>query len=557
LIKFKRATRVTGVITLVGLALYGYDYSALGNGNSAESPKEYVSTTSITQPTLASDFRPAERISRAQSEAMINRLYAQRLAVASRTGPAVGSATFPLPSAAPSSVASTGPKFHGSPGTFVIGRNNKNTNANCATNCSTLAEPSAINDGRRVFASGNFRHAEFSQDGGVTWTNVAYPAGQTKAPTACCDTDNAYAYERGVSFNSMLYINSSVTDSQVRIFVRRQPQLAANCSYIFDSATTNIPHTLMDYPHLGRSNTWLYFNTNLINTKGTASTADDAWVQAEMYRLNIDQMADCVGVTTQKLVFNTGIGQRILTPAKDVRETMYFSWIENTTHIRSFSWTDASASATSVLVAVSTTSTTNPDCRGGTLNNDYTDSLWTSISGFHLRTAVGGGKIYIYWNSGPIGSITQGHVRGVILLQSNLAVFQQPVVFSNTICIGIMGMDTNDRGDLGISGVLGGVAGGGGSAANSAVWMQDQFNPGPGGFALSTTASGTHNRTDQRYGDYFTVNRQSPCGLAFAATGYALSGGTAVSNVNSRYIEFYRNRDGKCYTGWRDAFRTP
>jgi hypothetical protein len=145
----------------------------------------------------------------------------------------------------------------------------------------------------------------------------------------------------------------------------------------------------------------------------------------------------------------------------------------------------------------------------------------------------------------------------VVLLQSNLAVFQQPIVFNNSLCIGIMGMDTNDRGDVGIAGVFGGVAGGGGSAANSAVWMQDQFNPGPGGFSFTTTASGTHNRTDQRYGDYFTVSRQSPCGLAFSATGYALSGGTAVSNVNSRYIEFYRNRDGKCYTGWRDALRTP
>jgi len=65
--------------------------------------------------------------------------------------------------------------------------------------------------------------------------------------------------------------------------------------------------------------------------------------------------------------------------------------------------------------------------------------------------------------------------------------------------------------------------------------------------------SGTHNRTDSRYGDYFTVRRQSPCGEFFAGTGYALSGGTATSNVDARYVEFGRRRDEQCYLAWRNA----
>jgi hypothetical protein len=70
-------------------------------------------------------------------------------------------------------------------------------------------------------------------------------------------------------------------------------------------------------------------------------------------------------------------------------------------------------------------------------------------------------------------------------------------------------------------------------------------------------ASGTHNPADNRYGDYVSVRQHEPCDLFFNATSYALSGGTAATNVNARYVEFGRNRDNRCYIGWRNAIRTP
>jgi hypothetical protein len=53
------------------------------------------------------------------------------------------------------------------------------------------------------------------------------------------------------------------------------------------------------------------------------------------------------------------------------------------------------------------------------------------------------------------------------------------------------------------------------------------------------------------------VHPQEPCRLFFNATNYALSGGLSIANVNSRYIEFGRGRDQKCYDRWKSVFATP
>jgi hypothetical protein len=111
----------------------------------------------------------------------------------------------------------------------------------------------------------------------------------------------------------------------------------------------------------------------------------------------------------------------------------------------------------------------------------------------------------------------------------------------------------NDRGDLGISTAVGGKLGGGGTAAQGYVGIADDFAGGIGFFpSIALVASGTHNRTDQRYGDYFTTHQHNPCGNNWTATSYALSGGTGVANVNSRYVEFGRRRDLGCWNEWQN-----
>jgi hypothetical protein len=126
------------------------------------------------------------------------------------------------------------------------------------------------------------------------------------------------------------------------------------------------------------------------------------------------------------------------------------------------------------------------------------------------------------------------------------------------MCWGYPSVTANKRGDIGISIAGGGKAGGGGTAAQGYVGIDDEFTSGVGFFGtLSLTASGTHNRSDGRFGDYFTILPYEPCEKWFTATNYSLSNGSAVINVNSRYVEFGRNQSFRCYKAHKDQFPTP
>jgi len=363
--------------------------------------------------------------------------------------------------------AGRSPAFHGDPSLLVFGRDVANPNAACTTgNCSTLAEPAAANEGPHVFYSGNLRHSEFSTNGGTNWTAAsAFPAGPADAPTSFGDTDVIYDHSRGVTFNSILYVNSASTPTNgvVRIFVRRKINLGANCSYTIDPSTSNV---LPDYPHLGLSNGFLYLSTNNLN-----NGARGKWAGAVVKRCNVDQMADCVSATTNTATFTGPVGQRIIVPAHGARETMYWAWVENTTTLRLFTWPETTTTVTQSTKSVSTLTFGNPDCRGGTANNDWTSSLEASITGFNVRTAVGGGKIIVLVAAAADASHTQGHVHGAIFRQSDLALLSQPVVFITDQCTGLPVVGANDRGDFGVIMAVGGKAGGGGTAAHPDAFM--------------------------------------------------------------------------------------
>jgi hypothetical protein len=442
-------------------------------------------------------------------------------------------------------VADDASRFPSPAGSLIIVRNNQNPPT---LSQSTLAEPAAANNGAQVLATGNFSHFEFSINGGVSWTKATFPAGPADAPFDCCDNDVIHDRGRGVTFLSTLYTNSNLSHGVVRIFVFRNINTAANCSYDINPGNAILP----DYPHIGKSNNFLYLTLNNIGPGG----------QAQIRRFNIDQMANCVTTATNTANLNdrATVGQRVVTPAEGAQETQYFSWAENSTQIRIWSWPESSASLSSVLRTISSSNFTNPDCRGGVLNNDFTDDLWASIQGFNRRGAVGKGRVYFYWNVGPDGSHTQGHVHSAIFTEGSLNLLAQTPMFisGNAQCNGLPIISTNDRGDLGISTAVGGRAGGGGPAAQGYVSIADDFAGGIGFFpTLVLTAVGTHNRTDQRYGDYFVTHPHNPCGNSWTATNYALNGGTGVARVNSRYIEFGRGRDIGCNEEYLNAQPAP
>lgn len=511
------------------------------------------------EPSDPAELEAAEvpQLSRQELEALLQRKLEVRERSAAETASNPPSpAGLPLSPGHESDINDVEAEFHGNPAAFIIGRNNRNTNANNAALASTLAEPAAANNAVHVFAAGNFNHAEFSSNGGTTWSNVALPAGPSDAPTLCCDHDVIIDDARRVTFHSGLYVNSSATNGVVRIFVRRTLP-AASCSYDIRNGTNTLP----DYPHMELTKRFLYLTTNNIPQSGSSFR--------RIHRFNLDQMADCLTVSfTSFTQFSTTIGQRVWVPAEGTNniETMYWGQLDSSTTFRIFSWPEAAAAPTSVTRSISAANFPGTvDCRGGTGNaNWWGNSTSASIHGFRLRGAAapgalgGPGVLAFYWNVGPDSVHTQGHIHAAVFSLSTLSLLAQPHIFNTGFCFGYPVVTANKRGDLGMSLAFGGRAGGGGNAAQGAVGIDDEFTSGIGFFGtFFPTASGTHNRADGRYGDYFTIHPYEPCEKWFSATNYALLSGTGVANVNSRYVEFGRQQSFRCYNAHRNQVPTP
>ncbi len=455
------------------------------------------------------------------------------------------------------------PQFPGPPGDFTIGRNNLNPQANNPLTAATLTEPAAANNSDLVFAAGNSAHAEFSTDGGVTWTDDSpSPVGPPGAEIACCDNDIVIDNATRVGFHSVAYVNSTLTNGIVRIHVRRNLNAPVDCAY--DIVPTPGTDVAPDYPHLGLTKRFLYLATNEL-TAGT---------RARMYRFNVDEMANCPATISFSFVEWPASmeGQRVWTPAGGTNksETMYWGHNVNTTTFRLFSWDESSASASTVTRTVSASIFAQPDCRGGMNNTNFITAVNANIVGFQLRGTLTALRevdgyhngIAFYWQAGanPAAGRPQGFVRAAIFRDAvgGFALVGQPDIFSPTACFGFPIVTANSRGDIGITLVAGGQAGGGGAAVQGFVGISDEFTGGNGIFgSVVTAAVGTHNPADGRFGDYFTIHPYEPCENWFSATSYALNGGTDVSNVNSRYVEFGRNASFRCYNSHTGQLPNP
>jgi hypothetical protein len=242
-------------------------------------------------------------------------------------------------------------------------------------------------------------------------------------------------------------------------------------------------------------------------------------------------------------------------------ETMRWGQRDNATTFRIFEWREAAGVPTQTTRAISTSNAADPDCRGGVGNFDFIRAIDTSIAGFSLHTTAapgangGSGVFAAYWtvSADTAAGHNQGHIHAAVFNLSGLGLLAQPHIFNTGFCFGFPAVTANKRGDIGITLALGGKAGGAGTAAQGYVGIDDEFTTGIGFFGtVFLTATGTHNRSDNRYGDYFTIHSYEPCEKWFSATNYARVNGTAIGNINSRYIEFGRNQSFRCYQAHRN-----
>ncbi|MEO8660771.1 MAG: hypothetical protein ABI693_20035 [Bryobacteraceae bacterium] len=437
------------------------------------------------------------------------------------------------------------------PDSYVLGKTVTNPNVALAGQTS-IVEPSVSNQSLNVFYLSNDR-ADFSSDGGNTWTQLTIPGGPADAPVFCCDQTIVYDPSHSMWLWSRLYTTSASNNGVVHISViKNAPTIA--CTFKYDPAGT-ADNMKPDYPQIGLSDNMFY--------QSTSEFQNGVWLRARMRRIPLDDLANCPASVTANVVDFQPASKRMWTPVRGAKEIMYWGQFENSTQLRIWSWPESSATATSVVQNVSATTFADSDCRGGTNNLDWIQSKGWGIGEGFLRGALARGgvgsanptaqRLHFYWNGGADATHPQAYIRSAVFLLPSMALLAQPNINSNDFCYGYADVHPNSRGDLGLSLAFGGKTGGGGPALSGAVAIEDEFTPNYSLGTVFVTTTGTHMPSGQRYGDYLSVKPHEPCGLWWTAANYALSGGTGATNLVARYLQFGRARDQNCWERWNEV----
>lgn len=419
---------------------------------------------------------------------------------------------------------------------FVIGRNNSNPEA--SGSISTTNEPAMANDGQEIFYTYNWG-ATRSADGGATWTSVPIPEPFNDA-SFCCDQDVLHHAPTATTFWLVLYCTGGCSEGRVVLNVMNRISSGIACSYtVLDGVSSS---TIPDYAHLGQSQKYIYVSSNNVGV---------SWTGSQMVRLDAESLSNCTGAVADTYTYTGSVGQRVFVPGHGAQHAMYWFSAENSTQLRIFKWPERTTTVSEYLRTVAPINFSQPDCRGGTNNaNWFTGFTSYSIQGFRARTAIGGPQLLFMVGSNADAGHPQAYIRVLNLQEPNLLYQGEPDIWDPTTCFGYPVVSANTRdGHYGLAIAAGGTAGGGGSATQGYVGIDDDYTTGIGNFGtLQLVASATH--TPTRWGDYFSIGVNRPCGYFWDAAVFAMSGGTAGANVNARYVEFGRGRDQTCYDSW-------
>lgn len=432
------------------------------------------------------------------------------------------------------------------PDAFVLGKRVTNPNLPLPGQTSVV-EPSISNQSLNVFYLSNDR-ADFSSDGGATFTQRTIPGGPADAPNFCCDQTIVYDPSHSMWLWSRLYLNAGASNGVVLISViKNAPTIACTYNYDPDGTANNIKP---DYPQTGLTDNMFYQSTSEIQ--------NGVWLRSRMRRIALDDLANCPPFVTSNIVTWNGAAKRVWTPVRGAKEIMYWGAFETTTQLRIWSWPESSTTgATSVVKVVQPTTFANSDCRGGANNLDWIESKGWGIAEGFLRGAVARGpRLQFYWNGGNDATHPQAYIRSAVFGLPSLTLLAEPNINNNEFCFGYADVHPNARGDLGLSLAFGGRNGGGGRALGAGVAIEDEFTPGYSLGTVRVTTDGTdmpsspNPKLHQRYGDYLSVKAHEPCPLWWTAANYAFSGGGNAANLVGRYLEFGRERDKNCWERW-------
>ncbi len=439
------------------------------------------------------------------------------------------------------------------PSSFTLYRSKAFGSALPANRKSNTMEMSVSNSGRFVFATGNWFAAR-STNGGQTWSYISPYSGFA---SFCCDQLTVYDGSR----NILLWLRQGRRDasgSNVFKLSVSKNQGATWCTYTTSPTNVNSSWTnqWFDYPKMQVGGDFLYITFNIFN-------ASKRWVRTVILRWPLDKLRACQAFSYNYFATR---GWFTIVPVQGANHhVMYFAsnrprqspW----NRIRIWKWEEDSSVISWVTRTVPQWTYTGFSC-GTTANwlGRADDRLQTGVrytvnnDRSSSEPRIRGKSILMWmWNAGTDSSFPYPHIEAAAFYEANLQQVSgwrgRPLVWNSTTCFAYPAVASNERGDLGL--VFHYSVGSKKAPAIGAA-IADDFVHAPPGWIFYRIRASSALPSDNKWGDYNSIQPFDPSGKAWIAGAHFINTTTDCSKCGTPlYFVFGRQRDYRSWLRWR------
>jgi CARDB len=414
---------------------------------------------------------------------------------------------------------------------------------------SAIQEPTAVNDGNVILATGN-TWARLSTDDGLTWPNALKLNPASNPPpgdNVCCD-QVAYAVHRGDHTLTFWLLqndcggvrcgqkNPNPTKQNaltLRMFAN-QPDLLAGtpCDLTLSPSMFGITKSFFDFNRMSSTGKFLYVVTDV-------RTLTHKSGGAEIIRLSLSHLddGDC---RFSWRAWNVK-KETSLAPVEHAGSTMFFAAHENSDkdgdELRIYSLADTSTKLTSVVrdvhnyAAVSRNLGKCPSPDGDDPCQRFGDN---QTVGFHAGNSVGW-----LWTATEDKRFPFPQVRVAVFRTSSLKLVQEHTIWNKKFAWTYPAVGVNDRHELGI--VLYEMGGGRFPSADGFL------RPDPrdwSGIKMHRIATGSASFGKNTWGDYASVHAYAGCPNTFLGSAFTVQSNAGTTVAENRSAWFGEEGDG-------------
>lgn len=404
-------------------------------------------------------------------------------------------------------------------------------------------EPCAAINRDTMLVTGNW-FAGLSKDGGQTFSDLnPYTFFPALDSGFCCDQRVDYVASHDLTVWYQQYQYSATTSrGSIRVAVasgrdRLRSGLANDWTrYVFDPQQFGYSSDAwFDFPDTSYTDAWFYWTSNvyLRNSNGSNSPIGAVCVRMDLADMQAGNTVTYASFRGDLAGNGGGMSWRLANGGTGA--PMFWADTTSTTNIRIWRWqtggsidyVDRSVATYSAAQVAATTA----DGR-----------LWLGNATGRIRGAWGqSGEIGFLWTCAPQAGRPNAYVRVARFTTPARDMINEHDIWSSTNSLGFGAAEANTLGHVGIVIARGSLT----TFPHGAATIVDGYQPWGSGFTFTTMANGSAGPTNDRWGDYFDVQRHWQDQRTFLGTGMQM---TSASTSSAQIAWFGRDDYQPVYT---------